>query len=290
MKQQGKTGSRKGGASYINSILSISLVLFIIGLLSVLVFQASKVSTSIKENFEVELELKDGLSKTDIFKLTTRLEGEPYFKSARYVSKEEAIEKWKDVLGDDPMEILDNNPLYAAVIVNLNSKYAVPDSLSKVESMLIQRPAIKDINYNKAVLAAVDNNINKFLIGVAIVGVLLFLIALTLIDNTIKLAMFSNRFIIRSMQLVGATRWFIIKPFVMKGVSNGLISGVLASIALIGMLYAVQRQIPDLGLMKDLVTFTLILTGIIGLGVFISWFSTHRAVLKYLKMKLDDLY
>ncbi|NNC94283.1 MAG: cell division protein FtsX [Chitinophagales bacterium] len=281
---------KRNKPSYINVILSVTLVLFILGLAGLAIFQAKYISDSIKENIEVQLELQKEPAQADMQKTIRKLESERYVKAARFVSKKDALIKFREEIGEDPTEFLDFNPLYASYIIHVKSAYANPDSMARVESDLMGYPEVKTVLYQKAVIDAIDTNLKKAAIVFAGVCILFLLIAITLIDSTIRLAMFSNRFLIRSMQLVGATRWFIIKPFVARGVFNGLISGILAGILLIAAVYFAEQKIEGLTLFQDLITFASLIGGLIIFGVLLSWFSTHRAVLKYLRLKLDDLY
>ena len=286
----GRSPKRRSKPSYIYSIVSISLVLFVIGLLGTFLFQAQYLTRTVKEKIAVQIELKDNLSETDIFQFVKRMEGEKYVKSASYVSKEEAAKILQEDLGEDFLDLLGYNPLYASVDLNLNADFVNADSLSIIVDELSANSKVQNLHYQKTLVNALDKNIGKITLGLGVVGALLFFIALTLIDNTIRLAMFSNRFLIKSMQLVGATRWFIVRPFILKGITNGLLSGIIAALAMLGLFIALEKQIDGLTVLQDLLTFALVVGTVVSLGIVISLLSTQRAVSKYLNLKLDDLY
>lgn len=265
-------------------------MLWIIGLLGTFLLQSRNLTASLKENIQLQLELKDNLTENDILQYQSLLMSEPFVKEVKYVSKDEAAVMMQKELGENFMETLGFNPLYSSLNVNLNADYANADSIAIVTEKLMQGNNAKDIIYDSALVDAIDTNAKKIALIIGVLSVILLIVAIILIDSTIKLAMFSNRFLIRSMQLVGATRWFITKPFILRGIFNGFVSGVLASIILIWMIYYLEQNILDLSIFKNWQDFAFVIGGILLLGMFISWISTHRAVSKYLRMKLDNLY
>lgn len=289
-EQVGKAPKRRSKPSYIYSIISITLVLFMLGILGVVVLFSHKVSQYFRENIEVSIILKEGLSETDILQYQKKLERKPYIKSTKYVSKDEAAGILQEEFGED-LEIIGYNPLYASINFYLNADYANSDSLATIEEELLAQSQVQEIYYFRAIVDLVNRNIRNVMLVLLGISVVLILIAITLIDNTIKLVMYSNRFIIKSMQLVGATRWFIIWPFMGRAIFNGMFSGLLSVTGLIGLLYYAQLQIPTLIVSSDdLINFAMIALAILGIGLFISWISTYRSVSKYLRLKLDDLY
>ena len=290
LEQAGKAPRKRSKPSYIYSIISITMVLFMLGILGHVLLFSQKLSEYFRESIEISLILKEGLSDADIFQFQKKLEKKPYIKSTRYISKDEAAKILTDDFGED-LAILGYNPLYASINFNLKSSYANTDSLTSIEAELKEYPQVGEIYYFKTIVELINQNIRKVTLLLIAISVILVLIAITLIDNTIRLAMYSSRFLIKSMQLVGATRWFIIKPFMARSILHGFISGVLAVIALVGLLYYAQTQLPTLIISSgDLINFGEVFVSIIVLGVLITWFSTYISVSKYLRLKLDDLY
>lgn len=291
-QQIGKVSSKnkKSRPSYLYAIVSVTLVLFMLGILGVLLVYWQSLTDLARENFEVNLELKEEVNEVDVIQFQKKLELEPYIKSTRYVSKEEAAKMMEEEYGNF-VDVLGHNPLFSSVVLNMKAVYMHPDSLETIEASLRENPLVRDVYYDKGTLGRLVKTMRTVSIVLGTVALVLFIITISLVDNTIKLLMYSNRFLIRSMQLVGATRWFIIKPFLMQGVFNGFVSGVVALLALVGILYWAQVQFPVLTeLNKDLTGFSLIFVAVLITGVLISWLSTWRAVSKYLRMKLDDLY
>lgn len=290
MSQQVGKATKRSKPSYLYAIVSVTMVLFMLGILGVLLIYSQNISNYFRENIEVSIILKDNVNEVDVLQFQKKLELEPYIKSSTFISKDEAARIMQEDLGED-LDLLDYNPLYASVNIYLKADYANKDSLANIEEELLQNPIVEEVYYFRAIVDLVNRNVKVVSMVLGVIAALLFIIALTLIDNTIKLLMYSNRFIIRSMQLVGATRWFIIKPFLMRGVFNGLVSGLVAVIALVGLMYYAQIKLPALQVVSDnLIGFSIIFAGVIVTGILISWLSTWRAVAKYLNMKLDDLY
>lgn len=287
--QKGKS-IKKSSPNYITSIVSVALVLVILGFLGLFFLQSTYISKSFKENITLQLELKDNIKESDIFQYRKILEAEKFVKNVTYISKEDAAKNMENELGENFIEILGFNPLFASLNIGLHAEYAQPDSLVWIKEKIIASNNVKDIIYDDVLVDAINKNTRTLTLIILGVSMLIFVIALILIDSTIRLAMFSNRFLIRSMQLVGATRWFIIKPFILKGILNGLVSGILAALTLVGLIFYTESKFPELVIIQHQLDFIIILASMIILGVFISWLSTHRAVLKYLNVKLDNLY
>lgn len=287
--QVGKNPGKRSKPSYIYSIISITLVLFMLGMLGIVLLFSNNISTYLKENIEVSIYLKETLSPAEISLFHKKIDRAPYIKQSEYISKEDAAKIMKEEMGDD-MSLLNANPLPPSINFHLKANYVHPDSLANIKDALMAEEEVFDVYYAEALVDVIHNNIKKISFVLLGIALLLIIIALTLIDSTIKLAMYSNRFLIRSMQLVGATRWFIIRPFILRGIFNGFASGLLAVLALVGLLYYIQSKIPNIINLKDLVNFGIVFIAVISIGVIISWASTQRSVAKYLRMKLDDLY
>lgn len=288
-QQVGKIRGKRSKPSYSYAIISVTLVLFMIGVLGIMLNYSRTITNYAKEQFEVDVIIKDAASEIDIIQLEKKLEKEPYVKTAEYISKDDAAKIMQDEFGD-ALELLEYNPLYASIKLHLNAAYADTDSMAIIETKLQENPIVEEVYYLKAVLSTVNRNVKIINWTLTALAAMLFLVALVLIDNTIKLTMYSNRFLIRSMQLVGATRWFIIKPFIGRSIANGLFSGLAAVLVIIGLLYYAQNRLPQLALRDEITSFSLIFALVIVTGMLISGISTWLAVSKYLRMKLDDLY
>jgi len=277
-------------ASYLYAIFGITLVLFVLGVAAVIIVEAHRISTDFKENLIVEVVLKDSLSLTDITNAHKVIKGKIYVKTVRFISKEEAAKISKKDLGDNFLDILGYNPLYASFNLNLNEDYANKDSFKLVKSDLSKLTAVQQVNIQNNILESLDRNVRSASFIILIMAVALLIFAISLIFNTIRLVMFSKRFTIKTMQLFGATKWFIIRPLLSRSIVNGLISGLGASIMLSGIFYYFDNKLPELGLQRDLITFAGLLGGIVMFGIFISFISTLVAVLRYLRLKVEDLY
>jgi cell division transport system permease protein len=192
---------------------------------------------------------------------------------------------------DDFMAVLDKNPLPASIDFTIRSNYATTDSLSKIKAdLLAQNIAVSEVQYNKGLVTNLDDIIRKISLTLLVVAIITSVLVIILIDNTIRLAMFSNRFLIKTMQMVGATRWFIAKPMDLRALINGAISGLIAIGGIVGVIFITERWLPEIKALRDYTLLSVMFVVMVLLGICISFISTHRSVLKYLKMKLDDLY
>ncbi len=290
MTQIGKGSAKRSQPSYFMAILGVSLVLFILGILGWIVINANKLGDYFKENVEVRVYLRENISGKDSAALVQYIASKPYVKEYDYVTKDMAKQKFLADGNEDWKNVLEENPLQASIDFKLRNVYVDTDTLAAIKKDLEQNIGVSDVQYPKSLVDNLNRNVRKvsfILLGIAIV---LCLVVIVLIDNTIKLAMFSNRFIIKTMQMVGATRWFIAKPMDYRAIINGAISGIIALAGILALVFFAENQLPELKAMRDGRLLTLLATGIIVLGILISLFSTHRSVIKYLKMKLDDLY
>ena len=272
------------------SILGVTLVLFLLGIIGWLVINANKLGNYFKENVEVRAELRGDLNPQDSVALMQYISTKPYVRSIEFVDKEEAKKIYLSDGNKAWDKVLDANPLPNMINFKVKKEYMNLDSLSVIKANLSEQTYIADVTYPEALVGKLQENIRKLSIGLLIIVIVLAIVVIILIDNTIKLAMFSNRFLIKTMQMVGATRWFIAKPMNIKAIINGAISGLIAIAAIFLMILAAERFIPEMKALHDNTTLALLFAGLIVLGILITLFSTHRSVLKYLKMKLDDLY
>jgi len=289
-KRKNYRSTKSSGPSQLSSILSIALVLFLIGLVGLLLVNAQAISDYFKENLQVNIVLIDAITETELSSLQQNMERNSAVKSLTYVSKESAKTIFEDSFGKGIEEVLGYNPLYASLDLNLNAAYANNDSLIKIVAKIENYNGVKEVHYQKSLLQLVNRNFRIAGLILLAISFLFLLIAITIIDNTIKLTLYSKRFLIKSMQLVGATRKFITRPFLQQSLSNGILSAVLAVAALTGLLVYIQHSLPNFLALKDAIRFGVVVWIIFAIGVFISWWSTRRSVLRYIKTKLDDLF
>lgn len=275
---------------YISTIFSISLVLLMIGLLGLIVLHAKNLSNFVKENIVLNVILDEQAKDADIFKLKKEIEKNPAIKSTEYVSKELAARNLSKDLGEDFVKFLGYNPLSASIDVYLKADYATNDEIQKFIKRLQKKNNVKEVVYQESLVDLVNQNLSSISLIIIAFGGAMLLIAVALINNTIRLAMYSQRFIIRSMQLVGATRGFIRKPFIQAGLLHGLLGALIAIALLIGTLFIARNEVPDLVILQDYTEFGILFISITGLGLLISFFSTYFAVNKYLNQNVDDLY
>lgn len=282
--------SQKSKPSYVYAIIGVSLVLFLLGTLGWLVLNGQSLTKAFKEDIEVQVILHDNTRPAMAQKLQDILDKQPFIRSTTYISKEEAAEGFKKEWGEDFTELLDFNPLYASINLRLYEEYVNPDSLRRIDSFVRQSNIVREVSYPTAVIDTMNKNFKKIGWILGGISLLLFIIVVVLIDNTVRLAMFSNRFLIKTMQMVGATRWFIAKPFDQRAVVNGLISGVIACAGVYVVKSIAESWLPELKFYTDTTLMVVLFVSIICIGIIISFLSTHRSVIKYLKVRLDDLY
>jgi len=287
---QDSTLRRRLTASYFTSVVSITLVLFLIGLVGILLLNARKLSDYVRENVGISLYLNDDIREVDVFSLQKMLDSRNYVKETRYITKEKAAEDFKTEMGEDFVGFLGYNPLPASIDVKLHADYANPDSFARLEKEFRTFPQVADVAYQKDLIYAINQNIQKISMAILSFGVLLTLIALTLINNTIRLSVYSKRFIIRTMQLVGARSYLIRRPFLLKGITQGVIGAVLAFLLLLFTLYLAEQQLEGLFSFQDYRILGIIFLVLLAAGALLAWISTLLSVNKYLKIKTDLLY
>jgi len=282
--------TKRSGPTQLYSIISVALVLFLLGSLMLLLLNASAIGNTFKDNFRLSLILQDQLKEADILRIQQEMESSSFVQSVSFISKTAAKNIFERTIGEGFDEILGYNPLYASLDLGLAPDYIRKDSLDIIKAELESRPEIQEVHYQQDVLELVNRNFNVLGLVLAAISFLFLLIAFTLIDNTIRLMMYSKRFLVKSMQLVGATRSFITGPFMRQSLANGLYASIIAIFLLGILLIVVQSFFPDFQVFRDLLRFGLVSALLILLGLMISFWSTRRSVSKYIKMKLDDLY
>jgi cell division transport system permease protein len=278
-------------SSKISTIISIALVLYMIGLLGIVLINTNQISENVRENIGFEIMLSPGISEGELSALQKELGILPYVKSMRYISVEDATKETIDFLGHDFREVV-GNVIPPSIQLKIKSTYTSVDSLQKIEKALYLMPHITDVNYHKNYVSNINENLYKISMALLIISGILLIISVALISNTIRLAIYSKRFIIRSMLLVGAKRRTIYAPFISSGFAQGLWGAVISILLLTGTLYVVYTS----PVFAQIIDFTqplwyIYLFGVILLtGTLITWVSTLFSVRKYIKIKLDKLY
>lgn len=281
---------RRIATSYITTLISTTLVLFLLGLIGLIFLHASKLSDYVKENIGFSIMIREGVREAGILELQKRLDLEPYVKSSEYIPKERAADRLQDELGEDFIGFLGYNPLLHSIDLRLKASYTNADSIARIERRLLARPEVKEVFYQKSLIDLINTNLNRVSLVLLGFSAIMLFIAIVLINNTIRLAIYAKRFLIRSMQLVGATESFIRRPFLEKAVANGLLSSFIAIGMLVVTLYFSIEQLPELLELQDPLRLALLVAMIIGMGILISWSSTYFSVRKYLRIKTDLLY
>lgn len=289
-KKESSISKSKLRSSYLTSIISISLVLFLLGLIGLLLLNARKISDHVKENIGFSIILKENIREVDIIRLQKRLDAMPFVKSTDYITKDEAARQLQEELGENFIEFLGYNPLGASIETRFNARFANPDSIAMIEKEIMNWEEVSEVFYQKSLVHLVHDNIQKISLIILAFSGLLFLIAIALINNTIRLSVYSKRFLIKTMQLVGATKTFIRKPFLIKSASHGIIAAIIALVLLMGVIYIAQHEFLEIISFQDIEILGILFLIVIILGIILNWISTLFAVNKYLKMRSDDLY
>jgi cell division transport system permease protein len=261
-----------------------------LGALGLLVINANKLSKHFKENVGFQVFLKDTATTAQIDGLIQELNNSRFAKSVSLINKEQAAVQLKENLGEDFIGFLGSNPLLDAIDVKINADFAVTDTLQNIEKVLLQKNYVKEVVYQKDMINSLNKNTRAIAFFILIFSGALLLVAIALINNTIRLSIYSQRFLIRTMYLVGATRAFISKPFVFKGIRQGVIAGIIAGFLLAGFLILSTRFIPDLLQLQDENVLLIVFSGIVVVGIIISGISALLAVMRYLRLKTSDLY
>ncbi|MBS1743050.1 MAG: hypothetical protein JST81_08440 [Bacteroidetes bacterium] len=292
MAQFGKASSKKGKPSYTGAIIGVSLVLFLFGIVGWFFLNLRKTGDYFKENIQVHTYLNRDASKKQIDSLVNYISAIPYANRVEYVDKEKAIARWNAENDTTWKQFLSNNPLPESIDFYVKAAYVQKDSLDVLSSNLQGTfpGVISEFQFPTETVSKVGTYVKTAGVIFLIAAILLTILVVFSIDNTIRLAMYSNRFLIKTMQMVGATRWFIAKPINQRAVINGLIASVIAIAAIWGTILLIEGFLPDFKLLHDNNGMIILFTIIIVLGITISLASTHRSVIKYLRMKLDDLY
>ncbi|MGB8492193.1 MAG: permease-like cell division protein FtsX [Bacteroidales bacterium] len=291
MKKKSTGFSKAGlGGSYLTLVISVSLVLFLLGILGLVIINARELSDYFRESLSFSVMLDDNAREADIRMLRKDLDAKPYVKSTEYVSKDDAAVKMKEDLGEDFISFLGDNPLPPSIDVYLYAGYTSPDSIAKIEKYVLQYPFVQEVYYEESLLFLINENVRKISLFLLVISSVLFLIAVTIINNTIRLSIYSKRFLIRTMQLVGATRSFIRKPFLVRSIYHGLLASLISMLMVLGLLYLIEKELLMMFSFESTKLLALLGISIIIIGVLMNLVSTYFSVNSYLVISEDKLY
>ena len=296
MEKKTRKKQNLGNYPFVSVVFSITLSLLVVGMFGLLLVHAKKLTSLIQENIEIQVFLKKNISDSEVAKVNRTLGSKPYVikdlneARIRLITKEEAAKDFMEQTGEDFTSFLGDNPLRDLLVINIDPEHHAADSLAKIKSEIQKIGGVYEVAYVESLVESINDNLTKisaFLLGFALI---LIGIVIVLINNTIKLALFSQRFLIRSMQLVGATSSFIRKPFLKRSIWYGMISGFLSSAILYGLLTYANQRVEDLNKLRDDKNLMILFASLVVLGMLVGFFSTYRSIRKYLKMSLDELY
>lgn len=285
-----KYQKRKLISSYVSVVISIALVLFLLGCLGLLVINSKKVADHFKEQVVMTIYLNDTAKEVEVNQLQKTLAMADYTKEAKYVSKEEAAELMKAETGEDFMDFVGYNPLKNSIDVYLKADFVTTEQLTEITETLSNKTFIEEIRYDNDLVELMNDNVKKISFWVLVISGLFTLIAVLLINSSIRLAVYSKRFIIKTMQMVGATKSFIRRPFVWKSIQLGVIGAIIALIGMAIVLYYLDLTFPELELLRNTIMIIALFVGVFLLGVIITWISTFIATQRFLNLKTDQLY
>jgi cell division transport system permease protein len=268
----------------------VFLVLFLVGILGLFVLNSKKLSDDFKEQIAMTVFFKSEANDTILKAFEAELKTAKFVKSSVFVSKDAAAKVHTEIIGEDFMTFLGANPLQNSFDIHLKADFIDAKNIRRIENKLRENPMVSDIVYDKQLVNLVNDNIKKVSFWILIISGFLTLVAVLLINSSMRLSIHSNRFIIKTMQMVGATKSFIRKPFIWKSIKLGMIGSALAVFALIGTLIYLNTSFPNLGILDDQLMITLVLLGVVAVGILITWISTYFATQRFLNLRTDDLY
>jgi cell division transport system permease protein len=287
---EASTAAKKTKAIYISTVFGIAMVLLMVGMLGLILVHANHLSRYIKENMVVNVFVDESARETDVLQFQRELDNNRYVKRTQYVSKELAARNLQKDLGEDFVKFLGVNPLSQSIDVYMKADYANNADLTRFANDLRKSPLVKEVKYQQSLVEQMNKNLTAISLLILAFAGIFVVVSVALINNTIRLAIYSQRFLIKSMQLVGATKAFIRKPFLLYGIWHGLLGALIAIILLVGILFLAYRQIPDLVVLQNPFEFVVVFLGLVALGIFIAAFSTFLAVNRFLRLKIYQLY
>lgn len=285
-----KYQKRRLRSSYLSVVISIALVLFLLGLLGLLIFHTKNISNHFKEQYALNIFIKNSAKEKDIAKLKKALKAKKFTKSINFVSKNDALEIYKKEVGEDFMEFLGENPLQSSIDLFLKADFVSSDKIKEIEKSILKNSIVSEVSYDKSLVSLLTESVKKVSFWLLIFSSLLSVIAIVLINSYLRLAIYAKRFIIKTMQMVGATKRFIRKPFLYRSVKLGMVGAVVAIIALMILLLYMNNQYPDLGLMSDKSNLGFLFLAVFILGIVITWLSTFFATNRFLNLTTDELH
>lgn len=285
-----KFQKRRVITSYVSVVLSVFLVLFLLGMLGLFIINSKRLSDNFKEEIVLMAFFKNEANDSVFKSFEEDIKAGKFARDFKYVSKEEAALNHKKDTGEDFMEFLGTNPLYNYYEVHLKAEYVTNPGFGKAEKMMRSNTMVADVVYDKQLVTLVNDNIKKVTFWVLIVSGVFAVISFLLINSSLRLSIYANRFIIKTMQMVGATKAFIRKPFIRRSIILGIIGSVLAVLVLLGVLFYIQSHFPALDIFKDIELTIVVLVGVLALGILITWVSTYFATQRFLNLRTDDLY
>ncbi len=277
-------------SSYFSVVISISLVLFLLGLLGLLVLNTKKVADHFKEKIALTIYLKDTAKEVEIKQMEKSLALAEYTKSTTYISKDEAAEEHSKDIGENFMDFLGYNPLQNSIDVYLKADFVDQVKIDEITTSITKKDFVDEVAYDKPLISLLNDNIKKISFWVLLISGIFTFIAVLLINSSIRLSVYSKRFIIKTMQMVGATKRFIRKPFVWKSVRLGMIGAIVALIGVGVVLYYLDKAFPELALLSDKILLIGLFGGVFGIGILITWISTFFATQRFLNLRTDELY
>ncbi len=277
-------------SSYLSVIVSIALVLFLLGLLGLIILKTKSLAQHFKEQVTLNVFLKDTKDVNAIADFQKELRTKEYTKTLEFISKEKAAELMQKEIGQDFLEFLGTNPLKDVLNLHLKSEFVTQDQLKKIEQSLVKNPLVYEVSYDKPLIELLNKNIHRISIWILAFSVLLTLIAVVLINSSIRLSVYSKRFIIKTMQMVGATKGFIRRPFIWTSIKLGIFGALLAIVALTAMSYYIEQQIPEIKILDDYQLMAMVYGIVLVLGILITWISTYFATRRFLNLRTDELY
>ncbi len=285
-----KYQKRRLRSSYVSVVISISLVLFLLGVLGLLVLNTKKVSDYFKESAAITLFLKNEVSRENILNLQVAIDEEPFTRSTNFISKEEAAEFYKEENGEDFMEFLGYNPLENSIDIYLKADYVTPEKMAEIEQKYKENQYVSSISYDKPLIDLLTQNVKRISFFILLFCALASLVVVVLINSSIRLSVYSKRFTIKTMQLVGATKRFIRRPFIWNSIKLGMVGAVVAILGLIGLLIYLDKMFPAFGMMDDRVMLAALFGSVFLAGVVLTWLSTFLATQRFLNLRTDELY
>lgn len=281
---------RRLQSSYISVVISIALVLFMVGVLSLIVLKSTKVANFVKEKVAISLFIKDNVTQKQIKLFRESLLEEKFTKKAVYVSKAQAAKRFSEQIGEDFLAFLGENPLKNGIDIYLKADYVTPEKVAEIEQRFQKNAFVADVSYDKPLINLLTKNIKRISFWLLVVSAFFALIAIILINSSIRLSIYSKRFNIKTMQMVGATKRFIRKPFIYRSLKLGFIGAIIALISIGLIIYYLDKYIPSLLLLEDYVTLAYIGGIVIISSLFITWISTYFATQRFLNLQTDQLY